>query len=868
MDPAHSSHSLPIDAHLTAIKNALTQHPSLIIKAEPASGKTTRVPPALLDTVEGTIIVLEPRRLAARLSAEYIAAQRGEMVGETVGYQIRFESKMSAATRIRFVTEGVFTRLIQDNPLLQGIGCVIVDEFHERHIQTDVALAYCRAMIETQRPDLRLLVMSATLDTAALESYLQSCAVFDIKGRSHRVAIEYMEDDPDRRDRRSLLARALGRMLDDERCPANILIFLTGIQEIHAAIRELGPIAAAASALLLPLTAEISPDDQKRVFGTTSQRKIIVSTNVAETSLTLPDITGVIDLGLAKIPSHAAWSALTTLDVKKVCSASCIQRAGRAGRTREGVCYRLYSEADFFSRPRFLAPEICRLDLAQTMLESHALFAADDERARGEFGTLLPWFELPTEAHAAAARTLLVRLGALDTAGSITTKGRMMAAIPLHPRLAALILEGQRRAIPSQALLAACLINEDMILDKGEFAVDVTPCDIRYQMGLFLAVTQRSSFDYSQAAARMVDPRKVSRISKLYEQLAGRLHVARCHTLGGMNERDFSMTLLAGFPDRIAKLRGATPQRRAYNLCLGRGGILDRNSTVRKSELIIAIDATESHSRNDAALGTQIRVASEVSPELLTALDNDFCSRSVMTRWDGKNECAFSVAALSYGNLLIGEQQIPEEPSRREEESALLARMLSEKWPYPFGDDNPLTAYHARLDILGQLGLACDLPRFEGELLGLFFSVLCENRRAIAQILELNLADQLNAQLSAEQISYLEETLPTEIRLKNGKSFKIHYTPSAPPWISGKIQDFFGCNLIPSVARSRLNLTVRLLAPNGRPAQITNDVAGFWKNSYPKLANELGRLYPRHYWPDTPASARPFLLRRHALSQG
>ena len=853
---------LPIDGHLADIKSALSRHASLIVKAEPASGKTTRIPPALLDIVEGSILVLEPRRLAARLAAEYIAEQRGEQVGATVGYQIRFDSMVSAATRIVFLTEGVFTRIIQENPSLNGVGCVIIDEFHERHIQTDVALAWCRALSEKKRPDLKLIVMSATLDTSSLETYLHDSAVFDIKGRTYAVATAYIEDQGETKGRQGLLSTALKRMLADTRCPGNILIFLTGIQDIYAAMEELQPIATAFGALLLPLTAEISPQMQRQVFSPSAMRKIVISTNVAETSLTLPDITGVIDAGLAKIPTHAAWSGLTTLDIKKICASSCIQRAGRAGRTREGVCYRLYSEADFYSRPRLLAPEISRLDLAQTMLETHALLASDDAPAHHGFATLLPWFEPPDSARVEAASTLLMRLGALDAAGFITAKGRMMAKIPLHPRLAAMILEGEKRAIASIALLAACMINEEMLLDKGAEAVDITACDIRYQMELFLASTCGEGVE-GHNQKRMIDPRKVARIGQLYTKLASRLGMARCRSLKSLNTRDFSMTLLAAFPDRIAKLRQATPNKRAFNLCLGRGGFLDGSSTVKKSELIIAIDATESHSRLDAAIGTQIRLASEVTHDLLSALDNEFCTREVVTKWDAKNECAFSVATLSYGQLVIGEKQIPRDPARRADESAMLAAKLAEKWPYPFGDCNPLAAYHAKLNLLAELGLKSALPRFEGELLTLFLELICAERSSIAEIRELDLEEQIHAQLSHEEHSWLREMLPPQIRLKNDKTLKIHYAASAPPWISGKIQEFYGVSFVPRIANERQPLTIKLLAPNGRPAQTTSDLSGFWQKAYPRLVSEWSRLYPRHYWPEAPAEARPFLLVRH-----
>ena len=373
-----------MDSWLPEIAAAVAGDPAVIIRAEPGAGKTTRVPPALLAVVGGLILVVEPRRLAASLTATRVAAETGGQPGDLVGYHIRFDSRRSKATRILFITEGLFSRMVHDDPQLRGVGCVVIDEFHERHVQTDLALALVRSLQDGARPDLRLVIMSATLDTAALESWYPAARVFDIPGRQYPVDVRYACGPGEEENRPGLLSEAVAAMLDDPLCPGSILVFLSGHREIMLAVNQLTAVCRKAGAVPLPLTATLPAAEQKKAFDE-KLRRVILATNVAETSLTIPGITGVIDSGRARMASHAVWSGLTTLDVKKVPQSSCIQRAGRAGRTGPGICIRLFSERDFLGRNPWLPPEISRSDLCQNLLEVAAIRAAGglDRRHRG-----------------------------------------------------------------------------------------------------------------------------------------------------------------------------------------------------------------------------------------------------------------------------------------------------------------------------------------------------------------------------------------------------------------------------------------------------------------------------------------------------
>src|SRR5512145_1205510 len=444
---------LPIDPLLPEIVAALRAAPSLVIEAPPGAGKTTRVPAALLaGRVVGDkeIVVLEPRRLAARLAARRVADELGEKAGETAGYQVRFEDVTSPRTRIRFVTEGLLTRQLLSAPTLPSVGAVLLDEFHERHLQGDLALALLRRLQRTGRPDLRLVAMSATLDAAPVAAYLGAPSLRS-EGRRFEVAVEHLSPEEAARDARldDLVARAV-RRLHREGTDGDVLVFLPGAAEIRRSREALADWAERAGVDLLPLHGDLPPEEQDRAVAPGPRRKVILSTNVAETSVTIEGVVAVVDSGLARVASHSPWSGLPRLEVRKVSRASAAQRAGRAGRTRPGRALRLYTRHDHDSRPEFDLPEVAREDLCEPFLALAALGALEG----------FPWFEPPPPAAAAAARALLERLGAVDARGTVTDLGRRMLRFPLHPRLGRLVCEAEARGAGEAGALLAAILGE------------------------------------------------------------------------------------------------------------------------------------------------------------------------------------------------------------------------------------------------------------------------------------------------------------------------------------------------------------------------------------------------------------------------
>lgn len=855
---------LPIDAHIATVHSALTQTQCLIIKAAPGTGKTTRIPPSLLSCTQGRIIVLEPRRLAARLSAARIAEELGEPLGQTCGYQVRYEGISSANTRILFVTEGVFARMLLDDPDLTGTAAVIIDEFHERHIHTDLALAIMRRLIASSRPDLKLIIMSATIDTTALESALPQARVINVAGQTYPIAIEYQTRPGDTElpaggplleDR---ITSAIEKMTADSRCPGNILVFLSGLAEIRRIEADLNAQAIGRQFLVLPLAADLPPAAHAQVFATSQQRKIILATNVAETSLTLPNITGVIDPGLAKIAGHASWSGMPTLDVRKISQAAAIQRAGRAGRTSSGVAYRLYSETDFRSRAQFSTPDMQRLDLADIYLEVKFILS-NTPQASLPLDSALPWLEAPDPRSVAKAKSLLTLLGALDADDRLTPLGRQLAQLPINPRLAATALCGKDLGIGPLATLAAVILGERIINSRREQARVVHDCDV------LLAISH----------IEKMDPQTRHRIEQSYSYLAKRVGISavfpRIKELVDTSDAELSTALLAGFPDRVAKQRELDPTRqrdraanRLYNLCLGRGAVLAEESALRDTEWLIALDAAESVIGRSADRSTKIHIATKIDPSLLPLAPGQLSTSKDEVLWMDDAERVDTFRSSYYGQLLVKRERIRIDRIAASEIEDLLCSKLKARWPKPFADDSDLLSYHARLDFLVREQVTSNLPRFEGEMLDLLMAAICEGKRSFKEIAERTLAEYIEEQLGYDEGQSFAKLAPLHISNSEGKRLRVYYADGKPPMLEAMIQDFFGMSTTPSLLQGRIPVTLSLLAPNKRPIQVTADLASFWRQSYPDIKRELGRRYPRHFWPDDPASARPIVHKPRA----
>lgn len=819
----------PIDPYLDAIRDAVEKEPVVLLKAEPGAGKTTRVPQHLLGGTK-RILVVEPRRLAARLAAEWVAAQCQVKLGEEVGYQIRLDSRKGPKTRLLFVTEGVLTRLFIQDPSLTNFDVIVLDEFHERHIHTDIALALVRAL-QKKRSDLKLVIMSATLDLGRLESYLGRVKRFEIPGRVFPVTVAYHPSSLPLPQHVAQAARAMMQEVE-----GNILVFLSGIGPIAACERALENCGAQ----VIPLTADLAGNYSK-ILENPSRRKIILATNVAETSLTLPNVRGVIDGGTARILGYAPWSGLPTLEEKKVSQASCIQRTGRAGRVAEGLCYRLFSEADFHARPRFTEPEIQRIDLCQILLEIQGIFP-DIARAWES----LDWLEAPKPAIVEQNEKLLQDLGALDSEGRLSEDGREMANLPLHPRLSRIVLSGEAEGMAGAALLAALIINEGMIVRDDSLPDEHADCDVCQQLGLFLKHQRKV------ALPRPIDSAKAFRIKGTYDSLRRAWDLPPLDGLPEVDEQKIRQAIFFAFADRVAKYRPMADQQkrkiRHFNFCMGRGGTLNEGSAVQDFEWIIAIEAREAYGETQgrifAASGIDVAWLADDPFHFIEAVESEAI--------DPRTGKARLLKQTLYGKLLIEESwEVLEEPS------GLLQTNIRRIWPKPFDDIEALEAYHRKLDLLDSYKIEHKMPRFEGEMLDLLIDHLCEGATSLKDVARKNLQEAINDQLDYEDLELLRRSFPESITLPRGRKLKIHYAGEAEPWIASRLQDFLGLLDTPRVCRDLHPLVVKLLAPSQRPAQITKDLRSFWQGSYQDVKKDLKRRYPKHLWPEDPMAFDP-----------
>jgi ATP-dependent helicase HrpB len=847
---------LPIDSSLAAIKLAWESKRSLVIKAAPGSGKTTRVPAYIAEASNKKVIVLEPRRLAARLSAEWVASENGSSVGGFSGYQVRFERRWNDSTKVIFVTEGIFLNLIVNSPNLDEFGTVIIDEFHERHINTDIALSVTKKIQESSRPDLKLILMSATLDTSSLESFLSDAAVFDIPGRTFPVTTTY-HPGQNERPTPADLAAAAEKMTKDPMCPGNILVFATGMREIRDVVGILQERLRSSGISVFPLSADTSRDDQDRIFSAQGLRKIIVSTNVAETSVTIPGITGVVDNGLAKISGYAEWSGMSTLDTRKISRASCIQRAGRAGRTAPGICYRAFSENDFLGRAEFTVPEIQRTDLAELILT----LAAAKIISRCDLANLkdeVLWFEEPNSQHLATAVAFLKLIAAVDVNGILTTFGRRMSALPLTPRLAAMYVKGEDEGIHELIAAAVAVIGESGIHRFGSPPAIAHDCDIEFQSECLLKVISGQKLSFAENSA--IDAGKMRSAMRVWQQLTKKNSV-RFDELSDTGIKKLKKCILAGFPDRVAQRKvGSQRHGEIYSFCGGGGGVLARTSVLKNIDLVVAVDSTLTHARS-GDIAVSIEIASGIDRDDLVHAPQSLFNKQSICRWNEKTEKAEVAAIEKYGEILLSEKvRAPQSPEEKEACSALLVDQLKANWEHFCSSNEYLSQYLQRSALLNK-NLSAGFPEFTGELQELFIEMICDGRWSFESLGSTEIKSVIYEQLTWDQTQTLEKLAPEFVVLSGARKFPVGYRADAPPLIRGFIQDYFGTPSDITILDGRVTLSVELIGPNKRPLQITSSLAGFWKQTYQQLRPELSRKYPRHYWPENPESAEPVLLK-------
>jgi len=829
---------LPIDTSLPEIVSSLRRHPTLVIDAPPGAGKTTRVPRALLDAgfaTRGQIVVVEPRRLAVRLAARRVAEELGEPVGERVGYSVHFEEVSSARTRIRFVTEGVLERKLLSSPGLDGVDAIVFDEVHERHVHGDLALALAARLQRQHRPDLRIVAMSATLSTEPIAAFLGAPVVRTV-GRHYDVSVEY-EACPDERPLSSHVASAV-RKLVMEGLDGDVLVFLPGASEIRQSAAHCEKVASEADLHVVVLHGDLSAEDQDAAVRPGARRKVILSTNVAESSVTIEGVVAVVDSGLARVATHAPWSGLTRLRVDKVSQASAVQRAGRAGRTRPGRCIRLFTRADFESRPRFDVAEVLRADLAPARLLLAALSALD-----------LEWLEAPPEAASRAADELLRRLGAIDTDAALTRTGHDMLRFALHPRLARLVLEGERRGIVDDACLAAAILSEGDIraASKARFgdarASDIAAerSDIDAIIDLFREV-EGSGFSPSSMRAAGLDVGATIAVRRA----AAQLEKSCRHGLGTGRGEDaqasLGQALLASYPDRVT--RRVRPGGRQLALATGGQAELSEQSAVRHAEWMVAIDAEARAS--GARTGVLVRLASAIEPEWLIDVEPSGITNKSETMWNGEALRVQARESVMWDGLVLFSTESTDAPV--EDATRLLREAALDAGPSAFAPADVLNRWLERARFAASIDSTLRAPT--DDVVRETLSSLCDGRTSFAELREAGLLDALQRATGIKP-GQLERLAPERATLAAGRSVVIRYEAGRPPSIASRMQDFFGMSDGPRIGRGT-PLVLELLAPNRRAVQVTTDLAGFWQRHYPAIRKELMRKYPKHKWPEKP----------------
>ena len=820
----------PIQQVLPELKNALAIG-SAVLAAPPGSGKTTIVPLTLLDEpwlAGSKILILEPRRLAARAAAGRMASLLGESIGQTVGYQIRFDRQISAATRIEVLTEGILTRRLQSDPEQKGVGLIIFDEFHERSIHADLALALCLDLCQL-REDLRLLVMSATLETSSVAALLGDAPIITGEGKSHEVTIEYLQRPPAGRIS-TTTAAGLRRVVESQ--SGDVLAFLPGTGEIKEVQRLLGDDSAFADMLISPLFGDLSQTDQDLAIlpDPAGRRRVILATAIAETSLTIEGISSVVDSGWSRRPSFDPGNGLSRLTTVRVSRGSADQRAGRAGRLGPGYCLRLWTRDQQHSLPPFHPPEIISVDLAGLALEL-ALWGVSEP---GE----LRWLDPPREGPFHQALELLRSLAAITAAGRITATGRQLAALPVHPRLGHMLLMAEKSGHGSLACDIAAILAERDPFRRGA----ATPsAELRLRHGLLELWRNKGDEAVRRQGGDPVICRRIDRDARRWQNLLGcRNGKRKAEAIGDL--------LVYAYPDRIARRR--PKERERYLLATGRGAVLPPADMLAASEYLVVpqLDAGRTEGRIFLAEPLVLSELQEHHREL-------FSERKDVSWDDGAGKVDAS-RRLCLGKILVEENPLTD-PDPEELCQAMLAgirHMGLDCLPW----DLETRQFQARILCLRSWQPESDWPDLgDAQLLadpGWLVPYLGGITRA-DQLRQLDLQGIFAALLGWEKRQQLDREAPVAITVASGSKIRIEYRIDQPPVLAVRIQEMFGQTVTPAICGGKIPLLLHLLSPARRPIQVTTDLAGFWQRSYPEVKKELKGRYPKHFWPDDPLVA-------------
>lgn len=833
---------LPIDSLREKIVDSLRRENRLILKMPPGTGKSTRLPQFLADDLPefpGKILVLEPRRLAARLLARRVAWERNGTMGGEVGYRIRFDTCAGPETRIEFLTEGILLRRLANGDSLEGVAAVVFDEFHERNLYTDLSLAGVLRLQREQRPALRVVVMSATLEADKLAKYLAPAPVVEGQGEVHPVEKRYLKHSPSRGEPVwETAADAAERLPDD----GDVLIFMPGKYEIDRTLRALQE--RNRSWAVFGLHGGLSSADQDAVLQPGRGRRVVVATNVAETSITVEGVRHVIDSGLARVARHDPRRGMEMLLVERISQASADQRAGRAGRTAPGICIRLWTELEQGRLPSHDTPEIHRVDLAETVLLLKQMGVGDPD----EF----PWFEPPRPEQLAAAVEMLTDLGAIETDnGGITPLGSQMARFPLPPRYSRLLLAAEKRGWVEAAAWVAALMQARPLFRgqknrrEAELREDLlgeTPESDFLQLHRAFQFAEAKRFDPRACGKLGIDAGAARQIRAQQDQL---LELARRMGLKAEKRNpspgDLQRILLEGFSDRLARrIDGGTLRCQVVH---GRRGVLDRNSQVRKSPLLVAAEITEVEGRErEVRLGMATAVEEEWLAEDFPA---EFREERV-TRLDAQAKRVVQTSRRWFRDLLL-EEKAGGEPDLDQAAGLLAEEVLAGNCPLKAWDD-AVRQWIARLNFAARSCPEQEFPAIGAEEEELLLQQICRGATSFREVRDRPVWPVLRQWLSAGQNDLLDRWFPERLALPSGRKARLRYSDQGPPVLSARIQELFDLRSTPALAGGRVSLVLEILAPNHRPVQVTSDLAGFWRETYPTLKSELSRRYPKHEW--------------------
>jgi ATP-dependent helicase HrpB len=817
---------LPIEDVLSPLRQAVGEGKAVVLKAPPGAGKTTGVPPAVLkaleeDDVAGQVWVIQPRRLAARSVADWVARARNESVGETIGYHVRLDRRESAATRVVFMTTGMFLRRMQSDPLLENVACVVLDEFHERTLELDLALAMSHRLRSELRDDLGLVVMSATLETEPIVDYLnhensQNAISLRCDGRAYPVTVHHGEDQPGERLEKRIVQPICKAVQNSD---GHVLVFLPGVGEIRRVQSELEGANLAGDARVVVLHGSLSPKQQDEAIRPTAYRKIVLSTNIAETSVTVDGVTAVVDSGLAKVPRFDSRRGLTRLETTSISLASADQRSGRAGRTAPGDAYRMWSLAAQRSRDEYDVPEILRADLSEMvlMLASHGetdLFA-------------MRWLTPPPEHAVESSQRLLRMLGAIGRDGRITARGETMAGLPLHPRIGRMATEAVN-LLPktSVAILAALMSERDPMDSVGA-----------------MTLSEKVAAIENNRVPRSVPSSAITALGRVAESIGKSLpkSAVKDPTVDADQDRESAIAraLLAAYPDRVVLRRTEAPDR---GRMVGGRGVAGLNRVLGEAsseELVLCYDVDGG--------GTESRVRGAV-PIQEDWLDGEQVETVEVQSWDDSRSAVQCRRQVLYGDLVL--RETPAKVPCDVETASILFENVKARLPI---------ANEKFQKLLHRIGMVAEIDEqvreVDGSLQLELLEELCASRSSLKELKVAPWADHVLGKIGYSAWQTVQAEAPEEIALPGGRKVPVHYVEGKPPWIEVKIQLCFGWRETPRILGGRVPLQLHLLGPNGRPQQITNDLASFWATTYGEIRKELRRRYPKHDWPEDPLSA-------------